>query len=197
MVTVDAGSSTINTTDASVSTVIDRKFVENMPLNGRSFQDLISLAPGVTNQTPQYTQNQIVGGGGDFVVNGQRAESNYYTVDGVTANIGSGNGVDRWGISGHNRTRNDADVGSCRCPSGVSDRHLNLFGGVWKIAGRTVRGQRGRELVRYTAASMSTSATTSSTQTTGSTITTVSPRRHCAKVTLEERSEDRFPSHAL
>lgn len=91
-VTVDAGSSTVNTTDASVSTVIDRKFVENMPLNGRSFQDLISLAPGVMNQTPQYTQNQIVGGGGDFVVNGQRAQSNYYTVDGVTANISSGNG---------------------------------------------------------------------------------------------------------
>lgn len=91
-VTVDAGSSAINTTDASVSTVVDRKFVENMPLNGRSFQDLISLAPGVVNQTPQYAQNQIVGGGGDFSVNGQRAQSNYYTVDGVTANISSGNG---------------------------------------------------------------------------------------------------------
>lgn len=91
-VTVDAPSSAINTTDASVSTVVDRKFVENMPLNGRSFQDLISLAPGVVNQTPQYAQNQIVGGGGDFSVNGERAQSNYYTVDGVTANISSGNG---------------------------------------------------------------------------------------------------------
>ncbi len=91
-VTVDASSSAINTTDASVSTVVDRKFVENIPLNGRSFQDLISLAPGVVNQTPQYAQNQIVGGGGDFSVNGQRAQSNYYTVDGVTANTSSGNG---------------------------------------------------------------------------------------------------------
>jgi hypothetical protein len=91
-ITVDAAASELNTVDASVSTVIDKKFVENMPLNGRSFQDLISLAPGVVNQTPQYTQTQIVGGGGDFSVNGQRAQSNYYTVDGVTANIGSGNG---------------------------------------------------------------------------------------------------------
>ena len=32
-ITVEAGSSHINTEDASVSTVIDRKFVENMPLN--------------------------------------------------------------------------------------------------------------------------------------------------------------------
>ena len=38
-VTVDAGASSINTTDASVSTVVDRTFVENIPLNGRSFQD--------------------------------------------------------------------------------------------------------------------------------------------------------------
>jgi hypothetical protein len=91
-VTVDAGTSEINTTDASVSTVIDRKFVENIPLNGRSFQDLISMTPGVVNQTPQYSATQIVGGGGDFSVNGQRTESNYYTVDGITANISSGNG---------------------------------------------------------------------------------------------------------
>src|SRR5260370_22358608 len=89
--TVDATSSAMNTTDATVSTVVDRKFVENMPLNGRSFQDLISMTPGVVTQSPQST-NQVVGVGGDFSVNGQRTQSNYYTVDGVTANIGSGNG---------------------------------------------------------------------------------------------------------
>jgi hypothetical protein len=90
-VTVDAASSAINTTDATVSTVIDRKFVENMPLNGRSFQDLISMTPGIVTQSPQST-SQVVGVGGDFSVNGQRTQSNYYTVDGVTANTGSGNG---------------------------------------------------------------------------------------------------------
>jgi hypothetical protein len=39
-ITVESGSSMINTTDASVSTVIDRKFVENIPLNGRSSKTL-------------------------------------------------------------------------------------------------------------------------------------------------------------
>src|SRR6266853_3663168 len=34
-VTVEAGGLVINTTDASVGTVIDRQFVENLPLNGR------------------------------------------------------------------------------------------------------------------------------------------------------------------
>ena len=90
-VTVDATSPAMNTTDASVSTVVDRKFIENMPLNGRSFQDLISMTPGVVTQSPQ-SRNQVVGVGGDFSVNGQRTQSNYYTVDGVTANTDSGNG---------------------------------------------------------------------------------------------------------
>jgi Carboxypeptidase regulatory-like domain/TonB dependent receptor len=91
-VTVDGSGLTLNTTDASVSTVVDQKFVANIPLNGRSFQDLISMTPGVVNQSPQYYETQLVGGGGDFSVNGQRTQSNYYTVDGVTANISSGNG---------------------------------------------------------------------------------------------------------
>lgn len=91
-VTVDGSGQQINTTDGSVGTVISRQFVANMPLNGRSFQDLISMTPGIVNQTPQNYQTQIVGGGGEFSVNGQRTESNYYTVDGITANISSGNG---------------------------------------------------------------------------------------------------------
>jgi hypothetical protein len=100
-VTVEAGTSTINTTDASVSTVIDRKFVENIPLNGRSFQDLISMTPGVVTESPQ-TTNQAVGYNGDFSVNGQRTESNYYTVDGVSGNVlpGNGNGGPQAAVSG-------------------------------------------------------------------------------------------------
>jgi hypothetical protein len=89
-VTVDDGSSRINTTDGSVSTVIDQTFVEHIPLNGRSFQDLISLTPGVVTQSPQ--SGSSLAFNGDFSVNGQRTESNYYTVDGVSGNISAGNG---------------------------------------------------------------------------------------------------------
>jgi hypothetical protein len=89
-ITVDTSTPALNTTDASVSTVVDQKFVANIPLNGRSFQDLISMTPGVVTQSPQST-GQSVGVSGDFSVNGQRTQSNYYTVDGVTANISSGN----------------------------------------------------------------------------------------------------------
>jgi hypothetical protein len=99
-VTVDGTGPTLNTTDASVSTVVDQKFVKNMPLNGRSFQDLISMTPGVTTQSSQ--SNGFVQYQGDFSVNGQRTESNYYTVDGVSANTGAGypNGGAQIGTSG-------------------------------------------------------------------------------------------------
>jgi hypothetical protein len=83
-VTVNADDLHINTQDASVSTVVDRRFVENLPMNGRSFQTLIQLTPGVV-LTPSSPQDA-----GQFSVNGQRASSNYWTIDGVSANIGMG-----------------------------------------------------------------------------------------------------------
>lgn len=97
-VTVNANDLHINTTDASVSTVVDQSYVKNMPLNGRSFQDLILLTPGIVTQSSQSTINNnggVAGLGmtGEFSVNGQRAESNNYTVDGVSANLGATPGV--------------------------------------------------------------------------------------------------------
>ena len=88
-VTVDGSGATINTTDGSVSTVIERQFVANIPLNGNSFQDLISMTPGVVTASPQ-TEYTSAGSNGDFSINGQRTESNYYMVDGVSANVSAG-----------------------------------------------------------------------------------------------------------
>lgn len=85
-VTVEGGAPIVNTTDATVSTVVDRQFAENLPMNGRSFQGLIQLTPGVVFTAS--TANDS----GQFSVNGQRAGSNYWMVDGVGANIGIGGG---------------------------------------------------------------------------------------------------------
>lgn len=93
IVVVEGGAPLLNTESAIVSTVVDRKFAENLPMNGRSFQTLIQLAPGVvlTANNGQDT--------GQFSVNGQRASSNYWMVDGVSANTGisafatTGNGL--------------------------------------------------------------------------------------------------------
>lgn len=77
----------------AVGTVVDQKYIANMPLNGRSFQDLILLTPGVVTQSPQNSGNAVLGQTGEFSVNGQRQESNYYTVDGVSANVGATPGI--------------------------------------------------------------------------------------------------------
>jgi len=82
-VNVEASAGMINTQDASVSTVVDRQFADNLPLNGRSFQTLIDLTPGVVVTSSNGTDT------GQFSVNGQRAASNYWRVDGVSANVGS------------------------------------------------------------------------------------------------------------
>jgi hypothetical protein len=82
-VTVEAGGLVINTTDASVSAVVGRQFVENMPLNGRRFQSLIQLTPGVVLNASSSVNS------GQFSVNGQRSDANYWMVDGVSANMGT------------------------------------------------------------------------------------------------------------
>ncbi len=84
VVKVEASALEINSTDAAVSAAIDEKVVRSMPLNGRSFQSLLTLIPGVTVQV----SSQGAGISGDMSVNGQRTESNYYTVDGVSATTG-------------------------------------------------------------------------------------------------------------
>ncbi len=81
-ITVEGGAPFVDTQSATVSTVVDRNFAENLPLNGRSFQTLIDLTPGVV-LTPSTSTDP-----GQFSVNGQRASSNYWIVDGVSANVG-------------------------------------------------------------------------------------------------------------
>jgi hypothetical protein len=85
-VNVDASGLVLNRTDASVSTVIDRKLIDNVPLNGRSLQDLVLLTPGIVTQSPQAATLNGSQTQGDFSVNGQPTESNSFFVDDVATN---------------------------------------------------------------------------------------------------------------
>ena len=124
-VTVSAEAVPVNTEDATVGTVVERQVVENMPLNGRSFQGLITLSPGVATVTAGTAST------GQFVVNGQRTDTNYFTVDGVSANVGAPTG----GFAQFERHRRHAHQfghrrlqqhGVGRRPAGVSHLHLEL-----------------------------------------------------------------------
>lgn len=72
-----------------VGTVVDRQFVGNMPLNGRSVQPLLTLTPGTVLTATEVGGNEP----GQFSVNGQRANANYFTVDGASANVSVGTGL--------------------------------------------------------------------------------------------------------
>jgi hypothetical protein len=65
----------------SVGSTVDSRFV-GLPLNGRSFQSLFTLIPGVVLTKATGTEQ------GQFSVNGQRANANAFYIDGVSANIG-------------------------------------------------------------------------------------------------------------
>jgi len=84
VVTVQGGSPLVNTESGSVGTVIDKQFVQNLPLNGRSFNTLLQLTPGVVI-APVANGDAA----GQFSVAGQRTDANYFTIDGVSANFGT------------------------------------------------------------------------------------------------------------
>lgn len=77
-ITVKDSAPSVRSDSPGVNTAIDRQFVEKLGLNGRTFQPLIALVPGVI----------MTNGDGQFSTNGQRDNANYFTVDGVSANIG-------------------------------------------------------------------------------------------------------------
>ena len=82
VVTIQGGAPLVNTESASVGTVIDRQFVANLPLNGRSFNTLLQLTPGTVIAPSSPTSP------GQFSISGQRTSANDFTVDGVSANFG-------------------------------------------------------------------------------------------------------------
>ena len=86
-VTVRGSASSLQTESPAVGTEIDPEFVRNLPLNGRTFQSLIALAPGVVGTVALQNQGDS---GGQLSVNGQRDTANYITVDGVSVNLDMG-----------------------------------------------------------------------------------------------------------
>ena len=81
-ITVEGGSSPLQTEDASVGTLVGREWISELPLNGRGLSSLLDLAPG-TLATPATR-----GDAGQFSANGQRPNANYFNIDGVSLNTG-------------------------------------------------------------------------------------------------------------
>jgi hypothetical protein len=101
-ITVEGGAPLLQTESATVSTVIDQQMIENLPLNGRSFNTLLQLTPGVV--IAPVSSGATSSAPGQFSISGQRTDANSFTVDGVSANFGvSTNGL----YSGESGTGSD------------------------------------------------------------------------------------------
>ena len=78
----EAGATAVETNSASITTTLGSQEVTGYGLNGRNFSQLITMAPGVSNQTGQDEAKVGVAGSAKFSVNGGRVEYNTFEVDG-------------------------------------------------------------------------------------------------------------------
>ncbi|HYY56144.1 MAG TPA: TonB-dependent receptor [Pyrinomonadaceae bacterium] len=76
-VTISGEAPVVETSRTSISTTIDQRAIENLPINGRNYQDFATLSPGVVIDRTR---------GGDISVGGQKGTLNNLQVDGVDNN---------------------------------------------------------------------------------------------------------------
>ena len=80
-----AGTAEVLETDSSErSVVVQSREIVNLPLNGRSYADLTLLVPGVRKS--QLEDQTLTSREASYNVNGQRAESNNFVLDGIDNN---------------------------------------------------------------------------------------------------------------
>ncbi|HUA93384.1 MAG TPA: carboxypeptidase regulatory-like domain-containing protein [Terracidiphilus sp.] len=85
-ITVHANAAAVSTTTADISGLVGEKQIKDLPLNGRSFDELMTLNPGIVNFTAEKTggvgvSNSTVGN--NFSVSGNRPQQNLYLLNGV------------------------------------------------------------------------------------------------------------------
>src|SRR6058998_3475586 len=88
-VTVTEEAPLVNTTTSSTSGVITEQQVKELPLNGRSFDQLITLNVGVSNATSNTLDS---GSWNMFSVAGKRPETNRFIINGIDWVGGNANG---------------------------------------------------------------------------------------------------------
>jgi hypothetical protein len=87
-VMVTAAAPIVNATTTDTGVVIDRGKVENLPLNGRDFQQLVGLQAGVLSDPAS-----ALGARGGMEFNGSSALGNNLMLDGVDMSFGEANGT--------------------------------------------------------------------------------------------------------
>jgi hypothetical protein len=98
-VTVEAQVSQVDTASTTVASYVEQKQINDLPLNGRNFTDLVTLIPGVSggSQIGNGGANLLYGTQNNFSVSGSRSEGQAYLLDSTDIQgfwaHGSGSGV--------------------------------------------------------------------------------------------------------
>jgi hypothetical protein len=98
-VTVSGAANIVNTTTASVSGLVGEREVKDLPLNGRSFDILIALNPGVLNYQLKSAATST-SNGNTFSVAGRRPMDNIVLLNGIEFTGSSQLAISPGGVSG-------------------------------------------------------------------------------------------------
>ncbi|HUO59278.1 MAG TPA: TonB-dependent receptor, partial [Candidatus Acidoferrales bacterium] len=103
-VTIEAGNSTLETATAELQGTLESRKIESVPVNGRSFTDMLALTPGVVPSSSAQPNAVVMSGctstppsgdlnAGNLSVAGQRETSNGFVVNGSVVEEDFNNGT--------------------------------------------------------------------------------------------------------
>src|SRR5499425_3293273 len=102
-VKVNADAPLVSTTTADISGVVGEREIKDLPLNGRSYDLLLPLNPGIVNFTSQKTGGTGISNsttGNNFAVSGNRPQQNLFLLNGVEFTGAAENNMQPGGPSG-------------------------------------------------------------------------------------------------
>ncbi|HEY2822152.1 MAG TPA: carboxypeptidase-like regulatory domain-containing protein [Candidatus Acidoferrum sp.] len=102
-VSVVADAPMVSTSTTDISGLVGEQAVKNLPLNGRSYDLLLTLNPGIINFTSQKTGGTGISNSttaNNFAVNGNRPQQNIFLLNGVEFTGAAENNMQPGGASG-------------------------------------------------------------------------------------------------
>ncbi len=99
VVTVTADTPLVNTTTSAISGLVNERQIKELPLNGRSFDNLMTLNPGIFNYVLKSPQTST-SNGNTFSVDGRRPSDNVVLLNGIEYTGTSQLAVTPGGVSG-------------------------------------------------------------------------------------------------
>ncbi|MFZ0979809.1 MAG: TonB-dependent receptor [Candidatus Acidiferrales bacterium] len=99
-IVVSGGTPLVNTTTAPVSGMVGEREVKDLPLNGRSFDNLITLNPGAINFGAMKSAQTSTSNGNTFTVAGRRTTENLFLLNGIEYTGSSQLAITPGGVSG-------------------------------------------------------------------------------------------------